>query len=145
MFYSVWSTYRYTKVIPVLLASAVLGALFVTFAAGGVIAIASGNGFGSLLVGVLGLIFGLGVLQAWWRVVSELLSMKVDNSWTVVVIVTTLVISLYVENGPGGRYVGGFIAEAPIHIIKIMNPSLDLAWVKSVANDIPEPQDEVER
>jgi hypothetical protein len=143
MFYSVWNTYRHTKVIPVL-ASAVLGALFVTFAAGGVMAIASGNGLGSLLVGVMGLILGLGVLQAWWRVVSELLSMKVDNTWTVVIIVSTLVISLYVENGPG-RYVGRVIAEAPIYLIKIMNPSLDFTWVKSVENDIPEPQDEVER
>ncbi|ELG7182196.1 TPA: hypothetical protein ACP3ZG_001692 [Pseudomonas aeruginosa] len=145
MFYSVWNTYRHTKVIPVLLASAVLGALFITFAAGGVMAIASGNGLGSLLVGVMGLILGLGVLQAWWRVVSELLSMKVDNTWTAVVIVSILVIPLYVENGPGGRYVGGVIAEAPFYLIKIMNPSIDLTWIKSVANDIPEPQDEVER
>ncbi|EPP9374575.1 hypothetical protein PZF67_006308 [Pseudomonas aeruginosa] len=145
MLYSVWNTYRHTRVIPVLLAAAVLGALFVTFAAGGVMAIASGNGLGSLLVGVIGLIFGLGVLQVWWRVVSELLSMKVDNTWTVVVIVSILVISLYVENGPGGRYVGRVIAEAPIFLIKVMNPSLDFTWVKSVANDIPEPQDEVER
>ncbi|MGG2621626.1 hypothetical protein [Pseudomonas aeruginosa] len=145
MFYSVWNTYRHTKVIPVLLVSVVLCLLFATFAGSGVMAIASGNGLGSLLVGVLGIIFGLGILQAWWRVVSDLLSMKVDNTWTVVVFVTTLVISLYIEHGPGGRHVGGVIAEAPIYLIKLMNPSLDLTWVKSVANDIPEPQDEVER
>lgn len=121
---TVWNGFRRTRAIPLLLVTVVMGGLFLLFLLGGAKALLSGNGWGSLLLGLFGIIFAISVALAWWRTQKDLRGMEMDNTWVAIVVGISMTLSVYAEYGPGGHYIKEAGAELPALTLKWINPTL---------------------
>jgi len=122
-----WNGFRRARMIPLLLMTVVMGGLFVLFLLGGVKALLSGEGLGSLLFGLFGIVFAVSIALAWWGTQKNLRDMEVDNTWVAVVVGLPVILATYAGHGPGGHYVKEALAQLPSAALKWANPTMSAA------------------
>jgi hypothetical protein len=120
----VWHAFKHTRIIPIALATLVLGALAVAFFIAGWKMLANIQSVSKAIFGSVDVLLAAWVFYGWWRAVKFLRTAEVNNTWFAVIAGIPALLTLYAEYGPGGEYVKTAMVATQSYALKATNPTL---------------------
>ncbi|HBO3348537.1 hypothetical protein ACOY4E_07970 [Pseudomonas aeruginosa] len=121
LFSVAWNNYRYSRVVPILLTTAVVGLVVTLLFTKGATMFMEGSLL-SVVLSFLAFCFGISLLSTWWLKVKELYARPADNLWLSVIAAIVIFTGIYIDYGPNGEHVGETLALMPGYMLDQLVP-----------------------
>ncbi|MCL8034178.1 hypothetical protein M8831_32935 [Pseudomonas aeruginosa] len=121
LFSVAWNNYRYSRIVPILLTTLVVGLVVTLLFVKGATMFMEGSLL-SVALSFLVFCFAISLLSTWWLKVKELYARPADNLWLSVIAVIVVFTGIYIDYGPNGKHVGETLALMPGYMLDQLVP-----------------------